>query len=125
MRRALVASSIALLSAACAHAQSGVASATDEHMARALRVLRASPLIDGHNDLPWAIRESKTAPHDVEPYDLRRTTSGHTDLARLAAGRLGGQFWSVYIPGDTSVAREGYAKVQLEQIDIAHRVIAK
>lgn len=125
MRRALLASSIALLSAACAHAQAGVASANDEHMARALRVLGSSPLIDGHNDLPWAIRESKTAPHDVEAYDLRRTTAGHTDLARLAAGRLGGQFWSVYIPGDTSIARQGYAKVQLEQIDIAHRVIAK
>ena len=125
MRRAILASSIALLSAACAHAQSGVASATDEHMARALRVLGSSPLIDGHNDLPWAIRESKTAPHDVEAYDLRRPTAGHTDLARLAAGRLGGQFWSVYIPGDTSIARQGYAKVQLEQIDIALRVIAK
>lgn len=125
MRRALLASSIALLSAACAHAQAGVASANDEHMARALRVLGSSPLIDGHNDLPWAIRESKTAPHDVEAYDLRRTTAGHTDFARLAAGRLGGQFWSVYIPGDTSIARQGYAKVQLEQIDIAHRVIAK
>ena len=125
MRRALLASSIALLSAACAHAQAGVASANDEHMARALRVLGSSPLVDGHNDLPWAIRESKTAPHDVEAYDLRRTTAGHTDLARLAAGRLGGQFWSVYIPGDTSIARQGYAKVQLEQIDIAHRVIAK
>ena len=125
MHRALLVSSIALLSAACAHAQVGVAATTDEHLARALRVLGSSPLIDGHNDLPWAIRESKTAPHDVEAYDLRRTAVGHTDLARLAAGHLGGQFWSVYIPGDTSVARQGYAKVQLEQIDIAHRVIAK
>ena len=125
MRRALLLSSIALASAACAQAQAGVASTTDEHMARALRVLGSSPLIDGHNDLPWAIRESRTAPHDVEAYDLRRTTAGHTDLARLAAGHLGGQFWSVYIPGDTTVARQGYAKVQLEQIDIANRVIAK
>lgn len=97
----------------------------DPNLERAERVLRQSPLIDGHNDLPWAIRESKTAPHDVEAYDLRRTTPGHTDLARLRAGMLGGQFWSVYIPGDTSIARQGYAKVQLEQIDIARRVMAK
>jgi membrane dipeptidase len=125
MRRIPFLSALALVSAACAHAQAGVSASTDAHLARALRVLGASPLIDGHNDLPWAIRESKTAPHDVEAYDLRRATAGHTDLARLAAGRVGGQFWSVYIPGDTSVARQGFAKVQLEQLDIARRVIAK
>lgn len=99
--------------------------AADPHLARALRVLRTTPLIDGHNDLPWAIRESKIAPRDVDAYDLRKTTPGHTDFARLAAGHLGGQFWSVYVPGDSSIAAEGYAKVQLEQIDIAQRVFAK
>lgn len=101
------------------------AAPADPHLARALRVLRTTPLIDGHNDLPWAIRESQTAPRDVEAYDLSKTTAGHTDLARLAAGRVGGQFWSVYIPGDSSIAAQGYAKVQLEQIDIARRVVAK
>ncbi|MGA1359952.1 MAG: dipeptidase [Gemmatimonadaceae bacterium] len=101
------------------------ASSPDPHLAKALKVLESTPLIDGHNDLPWAIRESKSAPSDVEAYDLRQRTAGHTDLARLAAGRLGGQFWSVYIPGDTSIARQGYAKVQLEQIDIARRVMAR
>ena len=118
MRRSLLLSLPALLAtAAYAHAQTGGARAADPNLERALRVLRTSPLIDGHNDLPWAIRESKSAPHDVEAYDLRRTTPGHTDLARLSAGHLGGQFWSVYIPGDTTVAREGFAKVQLEQIE--------
>lgn len=114
---------VAAPSLACAQAR--VATQDDPHLAIAMRVLRSSPLIDGHNDLPWAIRESKTAPHDVEAYDLRGTVPGHTDLARLRAGLLGGQLWSVYIPGDTSVARQGYAKVQLEQIDIAQRVFAK
>ena len=90
---------------------------------RAARVLRSSPLIDGHNDLPWAIRESTKAPHDVEAYDLRKPTSGHTDLARLAKGMVGAQFWSVYTPGED--ADSGYARVQLEQIDIARQVIAK
>jgi membrane dipeptidase len=92
-------------------------------IAKARRVLRTTPLIDGHNDLPWAIREASTAPHDVEAYDLRKKTVGHTDLARLKAGMVGGQFWSVYIPGE--IKDSGYARVQLEQIDIARRVIAK
>jgi membrane dipeptidase len=96
---------------------------TDPNMARARRVLSSTPLIDGHNDLPWAIRESKTAPHDVEAYDLRKKTPGHTDLARLKKGMVGAQFWSIYIPGE--IKDSGYARVQLEQFDIARRVIAK
>ena len=95
----------------------------DPHLARARRVLRATPLIDGHNDLPWAIREDSTAPRDVDAYDLRRRTPGHTDLARLKQGMVGAQFWSVYIPGD--IRDSGYARVQLEEIDIARRVIDK
>src|SRR5688572_6707540 len=91
--------------------------------AKARRVLTTTPLIDSHNDLPWAIRENAAAPMDVERYDLRKTTTGHTDFARLRAGMLGAQFWSVYIPGE--IRDSGYARVQLEQIDIAKRVIAK
>ena len=125
LRHSLVAGLVLLGIATPALAQRAAAPAQDPHLAKALKVLTSTPLIDGHNDLPWAIRESKTAPSDVEAYDLRQRTVGHTDLARLAAGRLGGQFWSVYIPGDTSIARQGYAKVQLEQIDIARRVMAK
>jgi membrane dipeptidase len=97
--------------------------AQDPHLAKARRVLRAVPLIDGHNDLPWAIRNSTPAPRDVEAYDLRQKTAGHTDIARLKAGMVGGQFWSVYIPGE--IRDSGYARVQLEQIDIARQVIAK
>jgi membrane dipeptidase len=59
----------------------------------------------------------------VAAYDLRRRTRGHTDLERLRAGGVGGQFWSVYIPGEDKAA--GYARVQLEQIDIARRLIAR
>jgi len=93
-------------------------------MEKALRVLQAVPLVDGHNDLPWYIRNDfKQAPLDVEAYDLRRPTSGNTDLARLQRGMVGGQFWSVYVPGDWRDS--GFARVQLEQIDIARRVIAK
>ncbi len=100
-------------------------SAQDVHMERALRVLSTTPLIDGHNDLPWAIRNSEAGPHDVEApeHDLRGPTPFHTDLTRLAEGRVGAQFWSVYIPFEA--AEEGAAKVQLEQIDIANQIIAK
>lgn len=106
-------------------AQATVAAPTDSHRALAERVLRSAPLIDGHNDLPWAIRGFRDAPMDVERYDLRTRTAGHTDIARLRAGRLGGQFWSVYIPGEDDTKALGYARVQLEQIDIAQRVFAK
>jgi membrane dipeptidase len=123
------------LSSAPLAAQGTAPAPTDRNMARALRVLAKSPVIDGHNDLPWRIREDTVHPHDVEAYDLRKRTPGMTDLARLAKGHVGGQFWSIYIPGEPGdsayrpkgkvASTPGYARVQLEQIDIARRMIAK
>jgi membrane dipeptidase len=101
----------------------GRAQSADRNLERAKAVLRAVPLIDGHNDLPWRIREDSVTPRDVERYDLRKRAPGMTDLARLKQGMIGAQFWSVYIPGE--IKDSGYARVQLEQIDIARRVIAK
>src|SRR3954469_5041116 len=95
----------------------------DVYLARAKRILATTPLIDGHNDLPWRIREDSIARGNVDAYDLRKHTPGHTDLDRLKAGMIGAQFWSVYTPGEWRDS--GYARVQLEQIDIAHRIIAK
>jgi membrane dipeptidase len=95
----------------------------DPNLALARRVLRTTPLVDGHNDLPWRIREDTLMPRDVEAYDLRQPTPGHTDIARLRRGMVGAQFWSIYIPGE--IRDSGYARVQLEQFDIARRVIAK
>ena len=115
-----------LLVVACAPAlvaQPPAPAPTAAHRALAERVLTTTPLIDGHNDLPWAIRNAVGGPRNVDAYDLRQRTPGHTDLARLAAGRIGGQFWSVYIPGE--IRDSGYARVQLEQIDIAKRIIAR
>lgn len=99
------------------------AQAADRHLEVARRVLRTTPLFDGHNDLPWAIRQDPQARGDVSRYDLRTRTPGHTDLARLAEGMVGAQWWSVYLPGDW--ADSGYARVQLEQIDIARRIIER
>jgi len=122
-------------SAAAAQTTGSRAPAADQYMQRALRVLRAAPVMDGHNDLPWRIREDTVHPRDVEAYDLRKHTPGMTDLARLRAGHVGAQFWSIYIPGEPDApayapngavsSRPGYARVQLEQVDIARRVIAK
>ena len=74
-------------------------------------------------------------PRDVDAYDLRKRAPGMTDLARLTAGHVGAQFWSIYIPGEKEddtykatgrvASTPGYARVQMEQIDIARRVVAK
>lgn len=95
----------------------------DPHVERALRVLSTTPLIDGHNDLPWAIRQSELAPLDVhhEGHDLRARTPFHTDIERLREGRVGAQYWSVYIP--FGALEDGAAMTQLEQIDIALEII--
>jgi membrane dipeptidase len=95
--------------------------ADDAALVRALAILEAAPVVDGHNDVPWAIRTAKTRPMDVDAYDLSQTTPGQTDLARLRKGRVGGQFWSVFIPGEGKA--QGYARVQLEQIELTRRMI--
>jgi membrane dipeptidase len=105
------------------HAQTGSRNGEDPYLARAERVLRQTPLIDGHNDLPWRIREDSVARGNVDAYDLRKHAPGHTDLERLKKGMVGAQFWSVYTPGEWRDS--GYARVQLEQIEIARRVVAK
>jgi membrane dipeptidase len=89
---------------------------------RARALLRANPIIDGHNDLPWAIRQDEVAGGDLDAYDLAAPTRGHTDLARLRAGGVGGQFWSVFVPAEMG---SRYARMQLEQLDLARRMIAR
>ncbi len=97
--------------------------AEDAALRHARKLLKSTILVDGHNDLPWAIRDFPKAPMSVEAYDLRKRTPGDTDLERLREGGIGAQFWSVYIRGEDKAL--GYARVQLEQIDIARRVIAR
>ena len=96
---------------------------SEEALAHARRLLTEVPLIDGHNDLAWTIRNLRDTPMDVDAYDLRQRTPHDTDIPRLREGLVGAQFWSVYIPGE--IKEQGYAKTQLEQIDIALRVIEK
>jgi len=93
----------------------------DDAYKRAKKILSSTPLIDTHNDVPWTIRNRKQAPRDIYEFDLKKNLDGDTDIPRLREGMVGGQFWSVFIPGE--VEEFGYAKMQLEQIDIAHRMI--
>lgn len=113
----------AVLSLSVGLALPAVAQTADPNLEHAKRLLESAILIDGHNDLPWAIRTAKELPTDVVAYDLRKTTAGQTDFARLAAGKVSGQFWSIYIPGE--IKDSGFARVQLEEFDIARRMIAQ
>jgi membrane dipeptidase len=115
----------ALLAACAAGLGSRHACAADEAIARAREILERHPLIDSHNDLPNVIRERGEPPRDVAAFDLRRPAVGDTDIARLRAGGVGGQFWSVYIPSSPEVGERGFARAQLEQIDIALRMIER
>ncbi len=94
--------------------------ATEASLHHARELLRSTPLVDGHNDTVWLIREYAQSLGRVEAYDLRKPGPHETDLARLRAGGVSAQFWSVWVP---SLAT-GSARMQLEQIDLARRMIA-
>jgi membrane dipeptidase len=102
--------------------------AADDYQHRVDQILTQTPLIDGHNDLPWEIRERfKSDPAAVNlAADTRQLAveaeqaALMTDIPRLRAGRVGAQFWSVWVP----VTTQGFEAVQttLEQIDIVKRM---
>ena len=86
------------------------------------RILKRTPLIDGHNDLPWALREDhKQSVDGLESGTDRREPPLMTDMERMRQGRVGGQFWSVYITG--TVTGDEAVRTTIEQIDTAHRLI--
>jgi membrane dipeptidase len=89
-------------------------------------ILRETPLIDGHNDLPWQFRKlSQTGVDAIEcaADTTHLTPPVATDLKRLKAGGMGGQCWAVYVPASM---RGGEAVTALlEQIDCVHRFIAR
>jgi membrane dipeptidase len=91
---------------------------------RARRLLRDTPVFDGHNDYPWAVREN--AKGDLTKVDIRGPQpSLMTDIARLRAGGVGAQFWSVYVPSPQPGQHPAESVTQtLEQIDIVHRMMA-
>jgi membrane dipeptidase len=108
---------IALLLTTSMHAQTTAVSA------RIDRILHDVPLIDGHNDLPWQYSErvkDHLAQIDIRQDQTKLTPPLHTDLARLRQGRIGAQFWSVYVP--TSLKGADAVRAVLEQIDVVQRI---
>lgn len=95
--------------------------------------LKRAPVFDGHNDVPWALRDhvgnvindfdfqdtTHTAKPDASPPEIAM----HTDLNRLRKGHVGAQFWSVYVPSNSNEPQA--IQQTLEQIDVAKRLIAR
>lgn len=98
---------------------------SDPLQERARRLLRETPIIDGHNDYPWEVRQR--AQGDLSKLDIRVAQPDiMTDLPRLKAGGVGGQFWSVYVPSPAPGTDAAASVTQaLEQIDIVHRMVAR
>ena len=99
------------------------AGAQDDLLARAQALHRSVPLIDGHNDYPWALVEASPA-RDFSVLDIRQSLPKlMTDIPRLQAGGVGGQFWSVYVPA--SVTGDEAVRRTIEQIDVVHRMVRR
>src|SRR5206468_8998664 len=93
-----------------------------DYRAQALRILRTVPLIDGHNDIPDAIRE-RGGLDSVDFGVLQPKLM--TDIPKLRAGAVGAQFWAAYVPVSTLHGGEHPAVYALEQIDLIHRLCRK
>lgn len=122
----IIVSLLALAFAAAPAAALAQAEPSRAEQQRIDRVLARTPLIDGHNDLPWAIRGDHGG--DLAALDLDSDTRAlqpplHTDIPRLRQGRVGAQFWSVYVPA--SLKGLAATEVTFEQIDLARRMIAR
>ncbi|MEU0131354.1 dipeptidase [Streptomyces sp. NPDC006289] len=90
---------------------------------RARLLLADHPVVDGHNDLPWALREQ--VGYDLAARDIALDQTGnlHTDIPRLRAGGVGAQFWSVYVT--TGLTGDDAVSATLEQIDVVAEMLAR
>ncbi len=120
-----------LLGAAVANAKSPAQATDAALLARVEHVLAKTPLIDGHNDLPWEIRTREGGVDlNVDHANMPRPADAPadwvglmTDIPRLRAGHVGAQFWSVWIPATTTGPEA--IKTTIEQIDIVHNMAAQ
>jgi len=93
-----------------------------DYRAQAIRILRTVPLIDGHNDIPDALRERGGL--DSVDFAVRQPRL-MTDIPKLRTGHVGGQFWAAYVPVTTMDSGTHSGVYALEQIDLVHRLCAK
>ncbi len=90
--------------------------------ARADALMTQAPVIDGHNDLPWEMREKVR--YDFDARDIAKPQPAMmTDIPRLRQGHVGGQFWSVYVPAD--LQGDGAVSATLEQVDAVHEMMRR
>lgn len=89
----------------------------------ARELLREFPVVDGHNDLPWALREQVR--YDLDARDIATDQGAHlhTDIPRLREGGVGAQYWSVYVRSD--YAGDKAVSATLEQIDCVRQLLAR
>ena len=111
--------SLFLLLTAGMIAGTAIAEDSDVYLVEARKILAASPVVDGHNDLPWVLRNA--AGGDTEQARIVDPSGPDTDLDRLAAGLVGAQIWSVYVP--SAIEPLESVRFQVEQIDLVHRMV--
>ena len=98
------------------------ASADTTALVHAREVMRTIPLIDGHNDLPFELREQVDG--NLDSLDIASPQDSlMTDIARLRTGQVGAQFFAAYVPSD--LTGHGAARFALMQIDLIHRLAAR
>ncbi|HVJ82619.1 MAG TPA: dipeptidase [Planctomycetia bacterium] len=90
---------------------------------RALKLHYDSLVCDGHNDLPWELRDKGVKTFEDKDL-LAGIKDGHTDLPRLKKGGIGWQYWSAYVPSST-VRKKVAARWTLEQIDLIHQMVER
>lgn len=103
----------------------GASPATQDYQARVARVLRATPLIDGHNDWAETLREREGDKRwTIDLTDLAKSLEAYnTDIVRLRKGMVGGQFWSVYV--SANLPGQQQVEETLEQIDLVKAIVAR
>lgn len=92
----------------------------DQFRDEAVRIMQDTPVIDGHNDLPWRLLSMFNNQLRDEKANLTSLAGTHTNIPKLRAGFVGGQFWSAYTPCDTQ--NKDAVRRTLEQIDVIHRM---
>ena len=102
-------------------AQAGTPAPGPDYRSQALRILKSTPLVDGHNDIPDAIRDRG----GIDSVVFSETQLGlMTDIPKLRQGRVGAQFWAAYVPTSTMHGGTHPAVYALEQVDLTRRLCA-
>lgn len=95
-------------------------SAGQQYLEQAERIMKTTPVIDGHNDLPWQLLQKFNNQLRLPEANLTQLNDTHTNIPKLRLGHVGGQFWSVYVPCETQ--NKDAVKRTLEQMDVVQRM---